>query len=403
MSDQQDIGPIPIIHRSVNERFKHPHFGRKARNISIGLFFPSFFLGLVDIRLIFLSLVPWTVAGVLILINHYLGNWIHPGNPIILRDGHIEVDRYFSFWSAIKNDRFIPLGQVVSIEVLHFIETTYIQNGVDPEPKSEANAIIVLLKDGRAFSIYRHPWIINNFENQLNSWNEARSDHSNIRYAVQNEGMSQTEHFWNDSSSIIDVSRDESSRYVITLLLFISTFIVPIFMVVLLYSSVSESDPDDIGDTFISFLLAFSTVLLMVYAMFGLLSTLEKQPSPMRWYEIDIGKYGLIIRTYNRGTVTVLYEELRGICADPRPDYPNATVFDTIFGLKPGYGFLVIDECVLTVRAQVANAVQDKYHKLFGFYPQSYYYIVGGRGPPSTDYYALQSKPRGAWNRSKRS
>lgn len=403
MLEHEDNESIPIINKFIQSRYKRPYFGRKTLNILIGLFFLSFFLGIFDILLIPLSLVPWSIAGVIVVYNIYLGNSIQNIDPIVLRDGHIEVDQCFSLWSAIKNDRFIPMSEIGSIEILHFIETTFILQGIDPSPKMEANTILIKTKHGQTFSINRQPWIISNFVKQLNSWNEARTEHINASYAAQNDERASILHFGPESFLTEEKSSIDnfSSSYLVFSTVF--TFIIPVFFLYLLSVMVTDGDSNDAGDVFLGIIIAMSVIMIMFDASFHFINALVRPPFPLLLCGIEIGAYDMILKTLGKGEMVIPYDEIRGICPVTKPGHPQDVVTDLLFTLKPEWGYIVIDEHILVVKIDVANILEERYHRRFGFYPQSLHYrrSISSRMRLVTDYDALQSKPKGMWERIK--
>jgi hypothetical protein len=362
---------FPIILKNVGHRYMRAYRFKNILIASMILIFVAPFLSLIRLEFVYLTLVPWTLAGSIIIYNYVIGGAPSLRDPIGLRDGCIEVDRYPSFAAILHDDRFIELESIKMAEVELFVESTLYKRGGRPKPRAEMRRITLYGNVGRRYTIERESWIIRNAVKALDAWNEARQARSSSMFLEEKVEI---------APIYCDIGQlgggRSSGPWVKYFLLIMVLGLTGILLYLLYYAASSHDGTDDPAMFLFLCIVGLITIILMLFRVFSELAEGFAAPENARPLTMLVQDQGISIRFLDERNITFPWSSLRGAMATPTDDYPHPFTMDHVF-FDPQWGILVFDRFLIYVRMTVVNMVQSTYERKFGFYPHKFWLKPG--------------------------
>lgn len=376
--------------KEMHEDYQIPYLLRKERNIAIAFIFIVPFLAFLNIWFILLTLVPWTIAGVIIVHHHCSECVASQTDAVLMRDGHIEVDQYPSLMAAIHDDRFIDMNTIVDIEVIEYV-TVSRRKGEE----REARRMLIRLKDGTVYSIDRADCVIRNAVRALSAWNESRAMNAN---AMFKEKMVDFPPFQCDLSRIGPPEHTGSRRYQIGTAAIFAILATAMFILGLMNGDDANRNPARYVMIWLIILIMVEMTIIMVVDMIedGLVAPKYFQP-----YYLHVDENTINVWFFNRPMMSFSWSSLRGIKATSTDGWHHSTEdVDPIFHPSGGKGALVFDDVLFSIDVGIADRMQSIYVEKFGFYPNRYLLYFAAKSPPVHNYSNLLRRPKYGWRKT---
>jgi hypothetical protein len=375
---------FPLVYRNMMRPYKRSYHLRTLRDLALAATFLSPFLGLIRLEYVYLTLIPCTIFSLIIVYNLQNGGAASTKDPIVIRDGFIEVDNYPSIRAAWHDDRFIELDSIQLAEVEFYQETTFYRHGARSEPKAEMRRMVLHDSFGRTYTIDRSGLILKNAVKALNAWNESESKRLDQR---QKEGNTPS------LGLCIDDGQNHSGigRWRKALAAVIPMSLIPLMILVLSWAAKDQEGRSD--GAFFVFLVVislFSCISVISLVLFAVKDG-GYAPVNVKGLGVSTNEESITVRFQSGAVRWFPWETLRGVMATSNDEYPHPFVLDSLF-YDPSRGFLVFDGFLIQVSIDLADKLQSAYLAKFGYYPQKFWYTTGEGG---TDNYSLLVKRPG--------
>ena len=384
---------FPIVFTNTGKRYKKAFRFRWVRDLSIALVFIVPFLGLYRIELVYLTLVPWLIAGAIYIHNYALGIGHSDLDPVGIRDWRIEVDQYVSFSAALKNDRFIEIASVLHVEVELFEGETFFKHGHRPEPRSEMRRIIFRTVDGRTYSIDRQDRSIRNLVKALDAWNESRMGNYDRMFE---ERMPEI-HIECGKEDIIG-SGGHTKRRTYGFVYHMGVISIMFGVIMVLMASpdgLRSSRSDPMMFLFLLLSLLMVTLILLMQSFedleFGLAA-----PNYVKPLALFANSDSISFSLEGGWMIAFPWSSIRGLMASSTEEYPHPITMDSLW-FNDEWGAVVFDGYLIYLKKGIADEIRSAYKNKFGFAPQQYWYSYSSAGKAVKridDYSQLQNRPR---------
>lgn len=367
--------------------YKRPYTLKAERNVCFVLIFLVPFLAIIQIEYLFLTLVPWTLTGSIMILNYYSGRAPALTDPILIRDGYFEVDQYLSLPSALHDDRFVDLRSVDGIEAIQHVWRTRRKGEV-----KEMRRLVVHMQDGRTYTVDREHWLINNAVKALGSW--AISLENDPKGQLM-EGKVGITPFHCDRDELVYHGRNLASAIGIVL---VSASAVIIFVILAFVGLAAGINDDPASFLFLTMIELVGAICFAFMMGVGLTNGFSI-PRRERPADVEVREDYISIMFFSGLVTRYPWSSIRGIWAAPTEDYPHPFTLDSLF-FSDQLGAIVFDNVLIYIKIDKIDKIQTIFVKKFGFYPDKYWFMPGGGRSPATDNYSiLQKRPKMKWRK----